>query len=391
VDTATATSGLARLDGALGGIYWGDNVVWEPEGGTSVEPFYAAIAEEAGTYATAAYVTIEEPPTVIRRRYPSLEVVDARPGSDLGRPRPLLDEMRRRCAGSQRDLLLFDPLETMGLNWGEEMARRFFMRCCPLLLELGAVAYWSLGPAAVSAAVRREVEEVTQCVLGLTESRLRITKAEGRAPSVAGTVFRYQVEAGRPVLESAPAATRLGAALRAVRLERGLAQTELARLAGVSASAVSQAERGQRGFSLETLVELTDRLGITLDDLLRGEAHPGYRLARRDEPRRADGRPAPLVDNPNVGLRAYVARIPPGGSGSPAQPHKGVELVAVGSGLVQVLLSSGRPVLREGEALLAERSIVRGWRNLGEQEATVFWVLRDEAAPKAAGVAEPEP
>jgi transcriptional regulator with XRE-family HTH domain len=356
-----------------------------------VEPFYAAIAERAGEYASAAYVTLDDPPAAIRRRYPGLEVVDARAGRKLAQPRPLLDEVRRRCASPRRDLLFFDPLETMGRQWGDEMARRFFTRCCPLLLELGAVAYWSLTPAAVSRDIRKEVEEITQCVLGLTESRLRIAKAEGRSPSVAGTVFRYRIEAGAPVLESEPVATRLGAALRAVRMERGLAQTELARLAGISASAVSQAERGRRGFSLETLVELTGRLGITLDDLLRGEARPGYRLARRDEPRRADGRPAALVDDPNVGLRAYVARIPPGGSGAPAQPHKGVELVAVGSGLVQVLLSSGRPVLREGEALLAERSAVTGWCNLGEHEATVFWVLRDEAAPKTARLATPEP
>jgi len=34
-------------------------------------------------------------------------------------------------------------------------------------------------------------------------------------------------------------------------------------------------------------------------------------------------------------------------------------------------------VLREGEALLAERSAVTGWRNLGDREAVVFWVLRD--------------
>jgi transcriptional regulator with XRE-family HTH domain len=378
VNGATATSGLAELDDALGGIYWGDNIVWELDDGAAVEPFYRAVVAHRKAFGSGFYVTLKEAPELVRRRYPGLAVLDGRPGRSLSQPGPLLTEVRRRCRRFQHGLVLFDPLERMATLWDAETAKRFFLRCCPLLLELGAVGYWSFAPRAVPARVRRDVEEITQCVLRVSESRLRIAKAEGRPPSVAGSVFRYRLQDGLPQLESAPLVARLGAALRSLRGERGLSQSALARLAGVSPSAVSQAERGQRGLSLETLVALTERLGITLDDLLRGEATPGYRLARRDELRRADGRAAPLADDPNVGLRAYLVRLPPGGTGSPPTPHKGVELVAVGAGLVQVQLAGGRPVLREGEALLTERSAVTGWRNLGEGEALVFWVLRDE-------------
>lgn len=161
-------------------------------------------------------------------------------------------------------------------------------------------------------------------------------------------------------------------------MQRHLSQSELARLAGVSPSAVSQAERGQRGLSLETLLDLTARLGITLDELLRGEVEPGYRLARRHDPRRtADGKPLPLLDDPETGLRAYLLRLPPKGSAELGFAHKGVELITVGAGLVQVVLATGRPVLRQGEALLAERSGISSCRNIGDQEALVFWVLRD--------------
>jgi hypothetical protein len=62
-------------------------------------------------------------------------------------------------------------------------------------------------------------------------------------------------------------------------------------------------------------------------------------------------------------------------------PHTGVELVAVADRLVQVILPTGRPVLRQGEALLVEQSGVSGWRNLGENDALIFWILRDEAVP----------
>jgi transcriptional regulator with XRE-family HTH domain len=211
------------------------------------------------------------------------------------------------------------------------------------------------------------------------DGRLRIAKAEGRNFGVQGSVFRYGAAPEGVELEPAPAAARLGSALRAVRLQRHLSQSELARLAGISPSAISQAERGQRGLSLETLLELTSRLNITLDELLRGEIAPGYRLARRNKPRhKADARPVPLLDNPQTGVRAYVARIPPNDSSELGFVHKGVEVIAVASGLVQVVLPTGRPVLRSGEALLAERSGIVSCRNLTDEEATIFWILRDE-------------
>ena len=375
-----ATSGLPELDVALGGLYWGDNVVWEAEDGAAVAPFYAAAAAAAreGQYDLAAYVTLTRSPDELAALHPGLDVIDARPGTELAQPRALVDAVRRAGSESGRDLLLFDPLEEMSARWGAETAERFFTLSCPLLLELGAVAYWSLAPSAHSQAMRREIEGVTQCVVALADGRLRVVKAEGRAPGVEGGVFRYSAEGGVPVLEAAPTAARLGAALRSVRTSRGLSQTALARLAGVSPSAISQAERGRRGLSLDTLLDLSARLNVTLDELLRGDVAPGYRLARRDgPPGRAEGTPVPLLDDPGAGLRAYVLRLSPGQSATPGLAHKGVELVAVASGLVQVLLTTGQPVLRNGEALIAEASGVAGWRNLGDREALVFWVLRD--------------
>ena len=52
--------------------------------------------------------------------------------------------------------------------------------------------------------------------------------------------------------------------------------------------------------------------------------------------------------------------------------------MTVATGLVQVLLASGGPVLRQGEALIAHQSGVSGWRNLSDREAIVFWILHDD-------------
>jgi transcriptional regulator with XRE-family HTH domain len=379
IDDAAASTGVAPLDAALDGLYWGDNVVWEAEQHAAVEPFFAAIADQRDAYDLALYVALERTPDEVAAGYPGFEAIDARPGRPLGRAAPLLQAIYERCDRAERSLLLFDPLDAMAERWGTDTARAFFVRCCPHLLEVGAVAYWSVGHGAALASLRREIAEVTQCVFALSEGRLRIAKADARGPGVEGSVFRSGVADGRPVLEAAPAAARLGTALRAVRAQRHMSQSDLARLLGISPSAVSQAERGRRGLSLETLLDACTKLDLTLDELLRGDVNPGYRLARRHDPRRrSDGRPLALIDDRRAGLRAYLVTLAPRGQATPHLTHKGVEMVAVVSGLVQVLLDSGRPVLRRGETLLAERTAVLGWRNLGEGDATLFWILRDD-------------
>lgn len=372
-----ASTGNRDLDDALGGLFWGDNVVFEVADPAAASAFYRAVGAVEGQFDQRLYVALSGGELPVG----GLDVVDARPGRELAQPAPLLRGIVERCERHERNLLLFEPMETMIERWGSDVAARFFGHCCPQLLELGAIAYWSVPSGELYPAFRRTIEEITQCVLVVGGSRLRVAKADGRPPGIEGSVFRYREVDGLPALTPAPVIARIGTALRAARVQRQLSQSDLARLAGVSPSAISQAERGQRGLSLETLLQLTGKLNMTLDELLRGEVVAGYRLGRRHHPRsrRVEDahQPLALLDNPAAGLRAYLVRLPPRRSGAPHVPHKGTELIAVASGLVQVVLTNGRPVLRRGEVLLIEAATVERWRNLGPTEASLFWILRD--------------
>ncbi|HWC25332.1 MAG TPA: helix-turn-helix domain-containing protein [Solirubrobacteraceae bacterium] len=377
LDGEVGSSGVSELDKAIGGLFWGDNIVFQVVEGATVEPFFRAIAASDVAYERRLVVRLgEESPT-----FDGFDVIDARPNGRLAQPAPLLHAVFEHCRGAERNLLLFDGLDVMAARWGAELAGRFFATCCPQLLELGAIAYWSMSASSGQAALRRTVEEITQCVFLLDQERLRIAKAEGRRLGVVGSVFRCTEVDGLPMLTPAPMVARIGNALRAARLQRNLSQSDLARIAGVSASAISQAERGQRGLSLETVLGLAPGLDITLDELLRGEVASGYRLGRRRYRSRdrsgERGDPLALLDDRQAGLRAYLVQIPRRGSARPHIGHKGVELVAVASGLVQVLLDTGRPVLTAGETLLLDDTPITGWRNLGVAEATLFWILRD--------------
>ena len=376
----SAGTGVAELDRALGGLYWGDNVVWVWEGGepTSQELFYDAIAQRREDFGGTGYVVASSEPAEVKARWPWVEILDARSGAQVTSPRLLLEAIRRFCLRAPRPLLLFDSLEPLSSRWGMRTASDFFGRCCPMLLDLGAIAYWSVPGASQYRTLHREIEQITQCVIVVGDGRLRISKAEGRPPGAQGQLFRYSVQDGTLRLQPAQAAARVGAALRSYRMRRELSQSDLARLAGVSPSAISQVERGERGLSLETLLALATRLNITLDELLGGEVTPDYRIGRRhslgDVP---EGSVLPLLDDAEAGMRAYLVSLPRSATVEAPFTHKGTELVGVVTGLVQVLLGSGRPVLRRGETLLASRRGIDAWRNVGESDAQCLWVLRD--------------
>jgi transcriptional regulator with XRE-family HTH domain len=329
-------------------------------------------------FSRTGYVAVSSDPAKVKARWPWLEILDARKGSPIANPRALLDAVRQFSLNALRPLLLFDSLEPLSGRWGMRVTTDFFGRCCPMLLDLGAIAYWSVPGATQYRTMHREIEKITQCVLLIGDGRLRIGKAEGRPPGVQGQLFRYSAKDGKANLQPAQATARVGAALRAYRLRRELSQSALARLAGVSPSAISQVERGERGLSLETLLALASRLNITLDELLGGEVTPDYRIGRRHGLSNApEGSVTPLLDDAEAGMRAYLVSLPRSGSVEAPFSHKGTELVGVVSGLVQVLVGSGRPVLRRGETLLASRRGIDAWRNVGDTEAQCLWVLRD--------------
>ena len=84
VGASTASSGIPALDEALGGLYWGDNVVWQADDDAPVEAFYRAVAGTASQYQLAAFVSLNTDPAELERIYPGFTVIDARLGLSSG-------------------------------------------------------------------------------------------------------------------------------------------------------------------------------------------------------------------------------------------------------------------------------------------------------------------
>jgi transcriptional regulator with XRE-family HTH domain len=224
--------------------------------------------------------------------------------------------------------------------------------------------------------VQETVQAVTQCVLRVDERSIQVMKAEGRDDVVRGAVLHWHEEAGRPVLSPPELADRVAASLRAVRRARKLSQHDLGDLAGVTASAISQAERAERGLSLATLVRLSGALGVTIDDLVRGEDRGAYRIGRRtDDPQRGLDHTLTLLGGADADLRIDLVHLDARESRSLVVGRAGTGIVAVVSGLVQVKVAGQTPAVRHGEVLVADSGRIDGVRNLGQAEAVVFWIV----------------
>jgi transcriptional regulator with XRE-family HTH domain len=370
-------SGVDAIDDLLGGLIPGDNIVWVSNDVPFLEGLEVGFLEEGRLEGVGCwYVTVEAAPREVAKRLPAgVTVLDARPEGKHADPllleRTLIEEV-----GTHGARVAIDRLDVLARRWGPRRALEFFSHVCPRLFDLGAIAYWR-APRSLGAPFIGEVRRVTQCVIEERRGQLRVVKAEGRPSQLQGKLFSIEVAADRAItLRSEVALGRLGQGLLRLREERQLSQADLARLAGVSPSAISQAEAGLRGLSVDTLLVLSEQLGVGIDHILQNDTDAGYVLARRNrtvhQPKQVH-----LLDDPQAGLRAFLVNLGPGEKGSPPNPHKGVEAVLVAAGLVQVDLGVETPVMRAGDALLASKVAVLGWRNLLQEPARLFWIVRD--------------
>ena len=371
-------SGVPDVDDLLGGLILGDNVVWVLDDTNVVRHLEDAMLAEAVARGDRCFYVIAsgDPAKLQARLAPGVTVLDARPRGRFGDAAVLETAIIEGARSHPPGYVVVDGLKEFARRWGPAKAVAFFSRVCPRLFDLGAIAYWRAPRTELGRSFIDQITNVTQCVLEIGEGHIRVVKAEGRPASVQGRLLRLDLSDGQLRLEDERALGRLGRGLERVRRERNLHQSDLARLAGVTPSAISQAESGRRGLSLDTLLLLSERLGMGLDELLAAAPTGGYVLARH--PRTPADATTALLDDPKAGLRAYLVRLGPGESGAPDFPHKGAELVLVASGLVQLTMGDDTPVLRAGDVALATTVAVTGWRNLMAGPALLFWVLRDE-------------
>jgi transcriptional regulator with XRE-family HTH domain len=170
-----------------------------------------------------------------------------------------------------------------------------------------------------------------------------------------------------------------GRRLREIRLQRDLSLQEVASNAGISASMLSQLERGIVVPSLLTLHALAEYFNIALSDLfIESPSVPrGQVLAKKDRPViRLPGSDATyelLSTGPRRSMQVIEVILAPGGStaGAPDHglTHTGEECIVVISGTVSVSIGGERFVLRRGDSLYFDATLSHRYEAMGKSEA----------------------
>ena len=123
-------------------------------------------------------------------------------------------------------------------------------------------------------------------------------------------------------------------------------------------------------------MRLSSALGITIDDLVHGEDPDLYRIGRRtDGPQRGRERAITLLGGDDSDVHVDLVYLGAREAGAPTSKHKGTAIVAVASGLVHVQVAGQTPAARHGEVLLADSTRIEGWRNLGQSDAMLSWII----------------
>lgn len=171
----------------------------------------------------------------------------------------------------------------------------------------------------------------------------------------------------------------LGQGLRARRLERGLTLAEAAAAAEISASALSQIERGLVNPTIVTLRRLAAALGVGVFTLLPDEQPTVAAVVVHEHERKTLGLPNSAVVyqllTPNLRgqLEMLYYEIEPGGTTFEGGfAHEGEECCVVLEGRGELELAGRRIPLEAGDAATYSSGIPHALRNSGDTTLKAF-------------------
>jgi transcriptional regulator with XRE-family HTH domain/KaiC/GvpD/RAD55 family RecA-like ATPase len=421
-------SGVSQLDQLLDGLYIGDNVVWHDEAGSLAAVFCLNFIQASQAQnKPIIYVSFDRSPKNLLDKLGALArnrqliILDCftygkgngsivflkfyeKKESELpcriirvDEPRKV-DKVMDALYGTHGTLegdvrFVFESLTGMQELWGgEQHLINFYSHSCPRLYELNTIAYWIIEKKAHSPSVRAQINQIAQVAIDLTVKRgktsLTILKAEKRDLDTLNKPFNYWSKDLKITFDSEGRSTGwfdLGMRLREFRAKRGLSQTELAKLVGVTPSTISQVESNLIYPSLPALFKMAEVIAVEISSFFQESTDMPSRVVFPSE-KAVD---VNLTNLPEESIHAslltpvdlepraepYLIEIPPNKTlPSHFFIHKGEEIGYLLSGKLQLKLEKTVYTVRPHDVIYLTHEIPTQWENPGPDTARLLWM-----------------
>ena len=428
VEKKRVASGVDHLDRLLDGLRIGDNVLWYDDAGSLAQVFCMNFIQRSqARKKSLIYVSFDRSPKNLLEKLgsladdPRLTILDcftygkgagsevflkfyqdkaSRPSCRIQRvedPRnvhEVMDAFYGAHARLKDDVrFVFESLTGMQELWGgEEHIVHFYSHSCPRLYELKTIAYWIIEKRAHSVKLRAKINQIAQVAIDLSVKRgkasLTILKAENRDSDALNKSFPYWSRGMEVTLDSGGQTARqinLGMRLKGLRTRRGISQTELAKLVGVTPSTISQVESNLIYPSLPALFKMAEVLSITVGSFFQESATAGNRPLFPS----SGGVPVKFPDLPKAsisgkllktldaetGAEPYLIEISPKAK-LPAHffNHKGHEIGHLLSGELQVHIAQTAYTVKPGDTIYLTTETPGQWQNTAAETARLFWI-----------------
>jgi transcriptional regulator with XRE-family HTH domain/KaiC/GvpD/RAD55 family RecA-like ATPase len=428
LESLAESTGIPQLDQILGGLFIGDNVIWHDDAGSLASVFCLNLVHDAhARRIPVIYVSFDRSPRNLFDKLgslsgsPSLTLLDCfthGKGADAdiflrfyeskksGRrkriicvenphqPKHFTDALYRAIDAASREVrLIFESLTGMQAVWGgEEHVVRFYSRACPRLYELNTIAYWLIEKGAHSPRLKSSINQIAQVVIDLSVRRgktlMTIIKAERQGSRSLNRPFAYFTRDLEVRFESQDRASGpygLGDRLKLLRQQKGISQTQLARMIGVTASTISQVESNLIFPSLPALFRMAEIMSVDIASLLGEASHKPRKVVFP----RAEALPAKLPAPAKNTVSAL--RLIQGKPELAAEPHliefrpqcklsghfsvhRGPELGYVLSGTVKLTVDGNVHTAGTGDSIYLVRETPQQWENSGREPVRILWM-----------------
>jgi transcriptional regulator with XRE-family HTH domain/KaiC/GvpD/RAD55 family RecA-like ATPase len=422
------SSGVQRLDHLLEGLYIGDNVVWHDDAGSLASIFclnfiqisqslnkqviYVSfdrsprnLIEKLGPLSINPFLTILDCFTFGKgagssiflkfyeeiKAHPPCRILTVEDPRQREQVMERLYQLHEPMRGDVR--LVFESLTGMTDLWGgEEQVLQFYSHSCPRLYELNTVAYWIMEKKAHTSRFRAQINQIAQVAIELSIRRgttsLTILKAEKRDLENLYKPHYYWIKNRFITFDSEKrmgGGIELGKRVKELRMKKGLSQTELAHLVGVTPSTISQIESNVIYPSLPGLLKTAEILSVEVSSFFQDQAGHKKRVVFSSE----EAVDVHLMDlskgkilskllipvDLETKIEPYLIEIAKDQTlTSHFFIHKGEELGYLISGKLQVRLNNEIYHLKAGEVIFLQSEIPEEWKNTGPDEARLFWV-----------------